>query len=105
MSQELGDDQNHRALKNTGPDEGILVAACLNAGRDERDEQRGATAKTGSHDACGEPATLFEPLQRRPDAAAVNEGRADAGKAVQRVQRWQRGCIAKACPAETAKQS
>ena len=78
----------------------------LDASSDEiqRDEQRRAAAEPGGHDAGGQAAPVLEPLERRADRAAVDEGGAGAGEAVEDIQHRQRRGVAHAGPADAAQQ-
>src|SRR5439155_26457064 len=82
MPHELRDDHNDDALKEAGPQEGLLVTLRPDRPSDERDEQCGTAAEGAGDDSRGETAAIGEPLQRRSHAAAVDERGADAGKYV-----------------------
>src|SRR5438067_1579399 len=102
MPEELRHDEDHNGLKDAGIDEGRPIAARLDDRRDEGDEKRGAPAESGRDQAGGESALRREPLQRRADAAAVNQGRADSGHDVQRVEHRKRRRHAESRPTDAA---
>ena len=94
-----------RPWNDAGRDERRLIAARRDRRGDDRDEERRAAAEARGHDARRQAAPVLEPFQRRTDRSAVDERRADAGHAVQRVQHRQRRGVAHARPAQAAQQS
>ena len=105
MPEELRQHEDHETLEHPGRDERRLISARGDQPRDDWNEQRGAATIPGGDDSCREPTPTLEPLERRPDRAAVDEGRADARDAVHDVEHRQRRRIAEPGPAEAAEQT